>query len=146
MIFQLSFSANLLLNFAHIISGHLFTFFALAYGAEYLMSLYLLNSKPTSEQKKNETNTRLHPAYTNLEIYRTVFPMLTSFAILLISVFWFMMAFKLFLIIDLEHANDDHMATMTVGGMLFSSITLTVLGMAVSSSLLHYFDRTNEHN
>jgi len=128
---------------SHDIAGVFFNGFAIAYAAEYLMSLYLLHSKASPD--RNPALAKLHPAYTNPEIYKTVFPMLTAYAMLLVAVFWFYMSFSLFLEVPDDDTSavfhDKHMATMLMGEMIYDTMLFTAVAMGAVAFGLRYIER-----
>ena len=112
--------------------GILFNSFAFAYSAEYIVNLFILYTTKASPDRPPAI-AKLHPACTNPEIYKTVFPMLTAYVMLVNGVYWMIVSFKLFLEVpDFDSDpmfNDEHMVMMELADMVYVSLLFTAVGM-----------------
>lgn len=138
-----SLAASLARSESHVFFGILFKAYALAYALEYITSLYLLSTCKAASDRPPAL-AKLHPAYTNQELYKTVFPMLSAYVMLVNGVYWMNVSFSLFLeVADHDTSamyHDEHMVMMEAAEMIYSSLLFTAAGMGIVAFALRYLE------
>jgi hypothetical protein len=136
--------ASLARRQSHNFFGILFTSYAVVYALEYITSLYLLSTSKAAADRPPAL-AKLHPAYTNQELYKTVFPMLSAYVMLVNGVYWMNVSFSLFLEVPDNDTSamfhEEHMVMMEAAEMIYSSLLFTAVGMGIIAFALRYLER-----
>lgn len=120
--------ATLAHTMAHHIAGYFFMTFAVCFAVEYLCACFLTPSKEDERLYPILKSKVVNHIYANPAVYKTPFPMLTAFILLINGVWWYQMSYYLFtedLPLTKEELDSPHMAPMYVGGLFYNTLIFT---------------------
>jgi hypothetical protein len=108
--------------------------FAFFYGVEYIVACFVAPSKEDERLHPILKSKFVCPLYANPAVYKTPFPMLSAFTLILNGVWWYQMAYYLFaenLELSMKDLDNPHMGPMYVGGLFYNTLIFTAAGLVL---------------